>query len=243
MAIHWIDPAKLLDTAKSKFLPTNIILDICCGIHPQEYQKALVHICAEPFDQYVDKLQEKIALRDDRQFVIIRAGWEEIVKLMPPKSVDTVYLLDIIEHLPKALGRRLLKKTEQIARKQVITFMPIGFMPEDFPGKDAWGFDGGQRQTHRSGWELKDFDKTWEIYASKKFHHAQDYETSKKMFGAFFAVKTMPGATEDKVQNKLWLVWNTIVLSPVLSEICLFPLNMAIKLSRLIRQIKKKLKG
>ncbi|MEI6040062.1 MAG: class I SAM-dependent methyltransferase [Candidatus Berkelbacteria bacterium] len=241
MAIHWTDPKKLQELAQSKMVPANIILDIGCGIQPQTYQKAIVHICAEPFGQYVKKLQELVANRVDQQFVVINADWASVIKLIPPKSVDSIYILDVIEHLPKAEGRRLLKQTEKLARKQIILFTPVGFMPQHCVGKDAWGLGGVQNQEHLSGWEPKEFDKTWDIYAAKNFHLAWDYEVSKKKYGAFFAIKNID-KTVNPVALKLFEVWNTVVLDLNLSYFCLLPLRFAVKISRLIRQAKKKLR-
>ena len=117
-----------------------IVLDIGCGIMPQNYIKPLVHICCEPYREYVDHLQQKIAALDtrDRSYVVLNMGWQDAVRFFPAKSVDTVFLVDVIEHLEKAEGQRLLAATEAIARSQVVVFTPLGFMPQHHgDGKDA----------------------------------------------------------------------------------------------------------
>ena len=55
--------------------------------------------------------------------------------------------LDVIEHLEKTDGLRLLDQMETIARKKVIIFTPNGFL-EQKP------FDGNEWQRHVSGWEI-----------------------------------------------------------------------------------------
>lgn len=65
------------------------------------------------------------------------------------KSFDIVLLSDVIEHLNKEDGLRLMKDAETIARKRVIIFTPNGFLtqtPED----------DNLHQTHLSGWSPKE---------------------------------------------------------------------------------------
>jgi len=206
MNIYWMDRKKLNQTVQKMIEPTSVVLDIGCGIRPQTFQKAAVHICCEPFSQYVERLQSIVRKNkwQDR-FVVIQADWEKAIKLFPPYSVDTVYLIDVIEHLEKKESLKLLKKTEMIARKQIIVFTPLGFLEQKHPdGKDAWGMDGGKMQEHRSGWEPEDFDSTWNIYATEKYHKTDNMgHFYKQSHGAFFAIKniTMPKDL-DKKQNK-----------------------------------------
>ena len=62
-------------------------------------------------------------------------------------SFDCVVALDVIEHLEKTDGLRLLDQMEIIAREKVIIFTPNGFL-EQKP------FDGNEWQRHISGWEI-----------------------------------------------------------------------------------------
>jgi hypothetical protein len=76
--------------------------------------------------------------------------------------------VDIIEHLEKDEGMKLLKCTENIARSQVVIFTPYGILPQSHPdGKDAWGLNGCDWQQHKSGWLPEDFDSSYEILPVK----------------------------------------------------------------------------
>jgi SAM-dependent methyltransferase len=69
-----------------------------------------------------------------------------------PKSFDAVLALDLIEHLTKKEGEKLLKDMEKIAKKRVIVFTPNGFLKQE-------AYEGDEYQTHKSGWtvsEMKD---------------------------------------------------------------------------------------
>ena len=46
--------------------------------------------------------------------------------------------MDVIEHLHKKEGYKLIKHAERVARVQVILFTPICYLPQSHPnGKDA----------------------------------------------------------------------------------------------------------
>jgi hypothetical protein len=177
-------------------------LDIGCGIRPQNFFRPQVHICCEPFDQYIDRLREDLRSRQESLYVIIKATWDEAVRLFPERSVDTVFLVDVIEHLEKEQARELLQATEKIARVQVAVFTPLGFLPQHHPdGIDAWGLNGGAWQEHKSGWQPEDFDSTWDIYAAKIFH-TKDH-TGRPFttpYGAMWAIKTIDnGFTQSRL--------------------------------------------
>lgn len=192
MGIRWFEKGELVPAVLRDIEKVEVLLDIGCGIRPQNHVKPIVHICCEPFEQYVDHLQKEVAGRYDCNFVILKASWADAVKIFPPKSVDSVFLLDVIEHLEKEEAARLLKATEKLAKRQIVIFTPLGFLPQHHSdGKDAWGLDGGVWQEHRSGWEPNEFESSWEIYASREFHVADNMGSAReRAHGAFWALKT-----------------------------------------------------
>lgn len=194
MKVTWLDSKELFPVALRQLKPANTVLDIGCGIQPQRYLRPAVHICCEPFRQYVDHLQDKIANEHDRNWVVLNATWGEATRIFPPRSVDTVMLVDVIEHLEKEEALELLRATEAIPRSQLAIFTPLGFLPQEHTdGKDAWGLDGAAWQEHKSGWQPEDFGEGWEIFVTKVFHTADNlgrpFETP---FGAMWAIKTVP---------------------------------------------------
>jgi SAM-dependent methyltransferase len=68
-------------------------------------------------------------------------------ELFPDQSFDCVAALDLIEHLEKKDGLRLLDDMERIARKRVVIFTPNGFLPQGEYDNNPW-------QVHKSGWEV-----------------------------------------------------------------------------------------
>jgi|GEM_PF-1365629 len=194
MGVHWLDRETFFETALKRLVPAEIVLDIGCGIRPQPYLRPLVHICCEPFDQYLERLEEELRGEHDRSYLLMKATWAEAVRLFPPKSVDTVFLVDVVEHVEKEEAVSLLGQTAGIARRQVALFTPLGFYPQDSAdGPDAWGLDGGKWQEHRSGWSPEDFDEFWEVYATREFHTRDSRGNPlENPFGALWAFRTVP---------------------------------------------------
>lgn len=214
MSVIWLDKNYILSTVTEKINKVDVVLDIGCGIMPQRYVRPLVHICCEPFAQYVEHLETKTKDELDRQYIIINAGWREAVEKIPPRSVDSVFLVDIVEHLEKAEGLRLLKLTEGMARRQIVLFTPLGFMPQEHPdGKDAWGLEGGTWQEHKSGWVPDDFDESWDIYACEDFHtHDNLGRQLEKSFGAFWAVKNIDYAESNDIVAHYQTIFDDVVI-------------------------------
>ncbi len=76
---------------------------------------------------------------------------KKLNSLVKKKSFDAVLALDVIEHLKKDDGYKLLDSMEKAARKKVILVTPNGFIPQ---------FDKDNKlQAHLSGWTVEDFKK------------------------------------------------------------------------------------
>jgi hypothetical protein len=184
MAISYVNAQNLVPAATAKLIRTKLVLDIGCGIRPQKYISPKVHICWEPFAPYLEHLQTVLTGTTSPQYIYVKAGWAEAVEMLPPQSIDTIFLLDVVEHLDKAQGLQLLELTKPIARQQIVIYTPLGFLPQHSPnGKDVWGFNGGAWQEHKSGWLPEDFDTNWDVYVAQKYHLRNGIE-----YGAILAI-------------------------------------------------------
>ncbi|MCX6782237.1 MAG: class I SAM-dependent methyltransferase [Candidatus Magasanikbacteria bacterium] len=193
MSVVYVKKEKLERIGMSKVIKTDVVLDIGCGIQPQHVFVPRVHICFEPYIKYIEVLKERLKNNFCSNFIILNGGWEDAIKIFPEKSVDTLFLLDIIEHLEKETSLKLLKQTEKIARRQVVITTTYGFVPQHHPdGNDIWGLGGGRWQEHRSGWYPEDFGNGWDIYISKDFFtHSVYGEKFEKPLGYLWAIKTI----------------------------------------------------
>lgn len=81
----------------------------------------------------------------------------------PEKSFDAVVLLDVLEHLPKEEGSRLLEKMQRWARRKVVIFTPNGYLPQE-------EFDDNPLMAHRSGWEAREMKELgFKVYGVRGF--------------------------------------------------------------------------
>lgn len=70
------------------------------------------------------------------------------------KKYDLVFSSQVIEHITKKEGEKMLDLFEKLARKRIYVGTPRGFMnqPEIF-------LKGNPYQVHKSGWSIEDFTK------------------------------------------------------------------------------------
>lgn len=66
-------------------------------------------------------------------------------------SFDVVVALDVIEHLERPDGERLLGEMERLSRRFVVVLTPNGFFPQAAKPGQPWF-------AHLSGWDARDFD-------------------------------------------------------------------------------------
>jgi len=230
VVVKWFDRETIEDAVYRSVRYADSVLDIGCGIRPQTFFQPKLHICCEPHAGYVRVLQNRFAGHPGA--LILQSTWEAVVALLPNHSVDTIFLIDVIEHLDRLEGRRLLEECERIARKQIIVFTPLGFMEQEMgpSGIDAWGLDGGQWQVHKSGWTPDDFDASWEILASRMYHTTSaSGESLEHPFGAFWAIKNIGERAYIAAPVRF------AVLSHILPPA---PSGQAVALSRVLRDLR-----
>lgn len=189
----------LMPAAAARLRRVHTVLDIGPGIRPQTLVSGFLHVCVEPYRPYAELLS-----REHPDYVVLNCTWSQALKLLPSDSVDTVVLLDVIEHLEKPEGARLLEQTIRLARSQVVVYTPLGFMPQgENEPKDAWGMDGTDWQVHRSGWSPEDFPD-WDILACERYHLQDAYGRQlEEPHGAFFAICERGVTVDPETQNEL----------------------------------------
>lgn len=149
----------------------NRVCDIGPGIRPAIFYRAKEHICIEPHEEYADWLV------CNGYELVIRKKAIEALPIVPRCGV--IFMLDVIEHMEKEEGWETLKLAREKA-DQVVLFTPLGFHEQSYKegDKDAWGMNGTNWQTHRSGWEPHEFHDA-RIFSDPVFHGS---------YGAFFAI-------------------------------------------------------
>nr|WP_315488783.1 class I SAM-dependent methyltransferase [uncultured Rhodoferax sp.] len=200
---HYYDSAVELLTAIEKTVKeTEVVVDIGCGIVPMNYFRPKLHFMVEPWQEYSDILTYRHT--GDKSVIVLRTGAVEALRQFGDNSVDSVFLLDVIEHLEKEEGQKIVVESERVAREQIVIFTPLGYMPQHI-GKDqtdGWGLSGSSVQEHRSGWFPEDFDSAWSFHICKNFH-SLDFKGKPldATYGAFYAVRNFDNKLSAKPEQ------------------------------------------
>lgn len=211
LSVTYVTRIEALSVVGSKVEDVEVVLDLGPGICPQPFIKnPYVHICVDAHRPYLERVKQEVA--DDPKYVFINAPWEQVIGMLPDKSVDTVFALDFIEHLEKEDGLRMLREAERVARRQIVVYTPHGFFPQSYddPDKpDRWGMDGGYWQTHRSGWELEDFGDNWQFVCCPDYLDLdEDNQPLEKPMGAIWAIRNLTSGAERRYfvmeDNSAW---------------------------------------
>lgn len=144
------------------------VLDLGCG-----YNSSLRH-CNVPFtvgiELFEPYLQESKKKGIHSQY--IKADIRETE--FKPKSFDAVIAIEVLEHLTKQEGYKLLIKMERWARKKVIITTPNGYLWQN-------GYNNNPLQEHKSGWssvELKSLG--FEVFGINGWKRLRGYQGSVK---------------------------------------------------------------
>jgi hypothetical protein len=173
---HSIDQRLYRIITSLKIKAAKVVMDIGSGKRPQaqEFFKPDIIYCFDPtYETHIS--HEGIHM--------IHGTWKTAIDTMKIVPTDTVFLMDVIEHLPKQEAVSLLKETEGLVKKQIVVFTPLGFMEQD----------DGEWNTHRSGWLPEDFKVGWKTFVFPNFHRTGLKDrVLEKPHGALLAIYNKP---------------------------------------------------
>lgn len=124
------------------------LLDVGCGNRSpvRFFSRRLKRaVGVDNFQPYLDQSRAAGIHTETRRMDI-----REIGEHFVPGEFDAVVAYDLIEHLTKPDGFKLLDAMERIAGKKVIVLTPNGFVPQT-------AYDDNSLQEHLSGWEPDEF--------------------------------------------------------------------------------------
>ena len=121
------------------------VLDVGCGDSSKMQRFAQRLKYSVGVDNFEPRLLQGASASVYRQYK--KLNILDIDKHFEPGSFDCVMALDVIEHLKKEDGYRLLEMMEKIARKKVLIFTPNGFLEQQ-------AYDDNPLQVHLSGWDV-----------------------------------------------------------------------------------------
>lgn len=150
LANGYRDPGQIATCMElhSAFAGCDTVLDVGCGTRSVLRFFGFKRLVgAEAYAPSVDA-----ALAAGTHDGIIQVDARELEKHFKPGEFDVCVALDVIEHLPKQEGLRMMRSMESISAKKTIFLTPKGFLHQSHAeDKDL--------QEHLSGWEADEMCK------------------------------------------------------------------------------------
>ncbi len=115
----------------------------------------------------------------------------QALKYFNKESFDMVVAFDLIEHLEKEQGFRLIEIMNQIAKKKILIYTPNGFLKQD-------PFDNNPFQEHISGWSYNEM-----VNMDFKIYGVNGY---KKLRGMYSKPILKPVFLGRFISNLSWLI-------------------------------------
>jgi len=140
------------------------VLDLGCGYNsPLQYCDIAFSRGVELFAPYLEESKKK-GIHNE----YIEADIKEVY--FKPKSFDVVMASEVLEHLAKDEGYKLIQKMEAWARKKVIVRTPNSYLYQDT-------YDDNPLQKHLSGWSADELKKVgFKVYGVDGWQRLKGYK-------------------------------------------------------------------
>jgi SAM-dependent methyltransferase len=168
------------------------VLDVGCGTDSTVRELGISQ--STGLDAYAPSIEKARQLKTHDKLVL--GDVRDLRSNFGPKSFDACVALDVIEHLQKPDGFKLMSEMEQIARKKVVFLTPSGFLPQGNTDADDY-------QRHYSGWEPAEMKghgyKVFGLLGPKAWRG--EYHQLKYKPSAFWAVASL-------LAHTFWTRWH-----------------------------------
>jgi 2-polyprenyl-3-methyl-5-hydroxy-6-metoxy-1,4-benzoquinol methylase len=193
LARQGFDPAQILFRLilRKHLKDCDTVLDVGCGKFMNLRWLGVNNTVG--IDGYEPDLNE--ALRRGTHDKLVLGNVCNLDEHFKPNQFDAVIALDVIEHLTKDDGSRMLQSMERIARRKIIIFTPNGFLPQHH-------LERSDLQEHLSGWEVSEMQS--------QGYHVFGLLGPKSLRGEFHVLKGRPKSFFGLVSltgHFLWTRW------------------------------------
>jgi len=157
-----------IEHLKRELSDCNTVLDLGCGYNSQ------IQHCNIPFSLGVE-LFEPYLQESKKKGIHNQYTKADIRKVeFKPKSFDVILCSEVLEHLTKEEGYKLIKKMERWAKKKIIITMPNGYLWQD-------GYGNNPLQEHKSGWNVEELEELGlKVYGINGWKKLRGYKGSVK---------------------------------------------------------------
>lgn len=180
---YFLSPKPLISLIEEQLTDNSSVLDVGCG------KNSLLRSINNPLykagiDFYTPYISKSKSMSIHNSYMI-----GNVIDLpIKPKSFDCAISIEVIEHLSKADGLKMISAMESVAKKRIILTTPNGFLelppgPEDNPA-----------EKHISGWTLEELKKLgFKVYGFNGFkilYHCKEAiaDNPKTIFSFFIKI-------------------------------------------------------
>ena len=160
-AITWTHPF-LYQLLQLIPINTNLLVDVGCG---RGIIGALMRIYRKPNRLVaIDGFEPSLAFCKKHDFYdeYFKVDLSRLPLPFSDGEFEIATCIEVIEHLPKQAGFKLMDELERVARKVIVT------TPKAFFNQDC--YDGNPHQAHLSNWTIKEFaDRGYEALSFESF--------------------------------------------------------------------------
>ena len=121
------------------------VLDVGCGPQSPLRHLGISHLTG--IEAYLPSLEK--ARQNGTHHELIQGDVRSLEDYFRPSHFEACVAMDVIEHLAKEDGMKLIRSMECCASKKVVFLTPQGFLPQRHAEKD-------DLQEHLSGWEVEE---------------------------------------------------------------------------------------
>jgi hypothetical protein len=133
-------------------------------------------IAVEIHEPYIERGRRQ---NPNAGYTWIQGDIRNIGEILGGRVHDVGLLLDVIEHVEKSEGEKLLRKCQRLFRK-LLVFTPDGLTPQE---RDVFGMGADTWQRHRCGWSAEDLEAFgFHVWRAADYHRIEG-----KMYAALFA--------------------------------------------------------
>ena len=152
---------KTIRLLREKLKDCHSVLDLGCGFNsPIRFINVEYSLGIEMFEPYLNESKRKSLHSEYCQADIRSIDFKA-------NTFDAVILLEVLEHLNKQEGLKLIINMQMWAKKKVIITVPNGFVSQD-------PYDENNLQEHKSGWSVKELSglgfKVYGLGGIKQLH-------------------------------------------------------------------------
>lgn len=145
------------------------VLDVGCGDN-SPLRNVRLPLYKEGIDAFRQAITKSRRAKIHNAYTI--GDIKKLSGLYKHKSFDAAIAMDVIEHLTRKEGEKLLRDMEAVANRRVILLTPNGFYHQH-------DIDENPYQVHHSGWKTHDFEKAgYRVYGLRGLRWLRDDHAS-----------------------------------------------------------------